>query len=139
VVSEASDPSGWRPRGSRVSNAQDEFFPRLALCACPVTVGAHFVNGDTALDLTPHVAGQQIALQQVNSGVEKGRVKPFREQFQGRRGFASCLMIGTQVMDLVDFTDRRDHDLAVDLRRCVAFMYVTMIVCRLFGVSWSTR
>jgi hypothetical protein len=38
-------------------------------------------------------------------------------------------------VQIVDFTDRRGHDYAVDLRGCVAYMFATMVVCRLFSVS----
>jgi hypothetical protein len=41
-----------------------------------------------------------------------------------------------EVMDLIDdFTDRRGHDYVVDLRRYGAYMFATLVVCQLFGVS----
>ena len=40
-----------------------------------------------------------------------------------------------EVVDLIDFTDRGGHDYAVELRRCAAYMFATMVV---FGCSaWS--
>jgi hypothetical protein len=32
-----------------------------------------------------------------------------------------------EVVNLIDFTDRRGHDYAVDLRRCVGYMFATVV------------
>lgn len=54
------------------------------------------MNGHAALDLSTHVTGEQITLQEVNTGVEERRVEALGKHFERRRGLAAGVMIGRQ-------------------------------------------
>jgi hypothetical protein len=38
-----------------------------------------------------------------------------------------------EVVNLIDFTDRRGHDYAVNLRRCVGYMFATVVAASVVG------
>ena len=58
------------------------------------------------MKLAAHVAGEQIDLQQIDPGVDEGGRQPFGEHLERGGGLAAGLVVGLQVVHLVDFSDR---------------------------------
>ena len=89
---------GWL----RVLDAEDQFGTGIALSLVAVAVGAHLVEGHPALELAAHVSGEQIGLQQIDPGVDEGGVEAFGEHLERGGGVAAGLVVGLEVVHLVD-------------------------------------